>query len=152
MTLLGGAPTGTQQTFKSKNYAFSKKRHLRVVRNGVSTRSSGIYKWKMTAERGIDDGGTGVSIVWNNPKQSLRKHYVGSTWVQIRLYLHPNETLLWTQTDFTCTKRAFWALLYPPIDNYLSISFLLQPFNSCEFSWQYFSHRVKGVNGEVQIM
>ena len=67
---------------------------LRVVRNGVFTRSDGIYKWMVTAEQGVDDGGTDVSKVWNDPKQTLRKHYVGSTWVQNRLYLHPNETLL----------------------------------------------------------
>jgi hypothetical protein len=85
VTLLGGALTGTQQTFKSKIHGFSKKRHLRGVRNGVFTRSGGIYKWKVTAKRGVDDGGTGVSKVWNDPKQSLRKHYEDSTWVQIRL-------------------------------------------------------------------
>ncbi len=67
MTLLGGALTGTQQTFKSKNYGFSKKRHLRVVPIGIFTRSDGIYKWMVTAERGVDDGGTGVSKVWNDP-------------------------------------------------------------------------------------
>ena len=88
------ARKGTPQTFKSKNYGFSKKRHLRVVRNGVFTRSDGIYRSKVTAERVVDDGGTGVSKVWNDPKQTLRKHYVGSTWIQIRLYLYPNETLL----------------------------------------------------------
>jgi len=67
MTLLGGALTGTQQTFKSKIHGFSKKRHLRVVRNGISTRSDGIYNWMVTAERVVDDGGTGVSKVWNDP-------------------------------------------------------------------------------------
>jgi len=67
---------------------------LRVVPIGVFTRSDGIYKWMVTAERGVDDGGTGVSKVWNDPKQTLRKHYLDSTWVQIRLYLQPNETLL----------------------------------------------------------
>ena len=81
----------------------------------------------VTAERGVDDGGTGVSKVWNDPKQSLRKHYVGSTWVQNRLYLRPNQTLLWPQIDFTCTKRNLWTLLYPPIIPPLSISILLQP-------------------------
>ena len=85
---------GTQQTFKSKNYGFSKKRHLRVVPIGVSTRSIDIYKWKVTAGRVVDDGGTGVSKVWNDPKQTLRKHYVDSTWDQNRLYLRLNETLL----------------------------------------------------------
>jgi len=85
MTLLGSARKGTPQTFKSKNYAFSEKRHLRVVRIGVFTRSIGIYKWMVTAERVVDDGGTGVSKVWNDPKQTLRKHYVGSAWDQIRL-------------------------------------------------------------------
>ena len=137
MTLLGDARKGTPQTFKSKNYGFSKKRHLRVVPIGVSTRSIGIYRWMVTAERGIDDGGTDVSKVWNNPNQTLRKHCVGSTWGQIRLYLHLNQTLLWIKTDFTYTKRAFWILLYPPIDNYLSISILSQPLNICELSWQY---------------
>ena len=94
MTLLGDALTGTPQTFKSKIHGFSRERHLRGVRNGVFTRSDGIYKWMVTAEHVVDDGGTGVSKVWNDPKQSLRKHYLDSTWVQIRLYLHPNETLL----------------------------------------------------------
>ena len=79
------ARKGTQQTFKSIIHGFSRERHLRVVRIGVFTRSIGIYKWMVTAERGVDDGGTGVSKVWNNPKQTLRKHYVGSTWVQNRL-------------------------------------------------------------------
>ena len=96
-------------------------------------------------------GGTGVSRVWNNPNQTLRKHYVGSTWFQIRLYLHPNETLLWIKTDFTCTKRHLWTFLYTPIISLLPISILSQPLNNCELSWQYsykesielteFSHR-----------
>jgi len=79
------ARKGTPQTLKSKIHGFSKKRHLRGVPIGVFTRSDGIYKWMVTAERDVDDCGTGVSIVWNDPKQSLRKHYVGSTWVQNRL-------------------------------------------------------------------
>jgi len=105
----------------SWNHDFSKKRHLRVVRNGVFTRSIGIYKWMVTAERPLDDVGKGVSNVWNDPKQTLRKHYVGSTWFQIRLYLHPNETLLWTQTDFTCTKSPFCTLPCTPSPPFLPI-------------------------------
>ena len=97
MTLLGDALTGTPQTFKSKIHGFSRERHLRVVRIGVFTRSDGIYRSKVTAEQGIDDGGTGVRNVWNNPKQTLRKHYLDSTWGQNRLYLHLNETLLTSQ-------------------------------------------------------
>jgi hypothetical protein len=50
---------------------FSKKRLLRVVQYGVFTRYCGIYKWMVTEERGVDDGGTGVSKVWNNLKQTL---------------------------------------------------------------------------------
>ena len=88
------SPYGHPAKIKSKNRAFSKISHLRVVRIGVFTCSSGIYKWMVTAERVVDDGGTGVRSVWNDPKQSLRKHYVDSTWVQSRLYLHLNQTLL----------------------------------------------------------
>ena len=119
---------------KVKSMAFSKKRHLRGVRNGVFTRSDGIYKWMVTAERGVDDGGSGVSKVWNNPKQTLRKHYLDSTWIQNRLYLHLNETLLGSQTDFTCTKRHFGILLYTPSFPFLSISILSQPLNNYELS------------------
>ena len=119
MTLLGGAPTGTQQTFKSKNYAFSKKRHLRVVRNGVFTRSDGIYKWMVTAERVVDDGGTGVSIAWNNPKQTLRKHYVGSTWFQIRLYLHFNKTFLGCQRDSVLDPNSLYLHKKALIDTFV---------------------------------
>ena len=62
------SPYGHPAKIKSKNHAFSKISHLRVVRIGVFTRSDGIYKWKVTAERVVDDGGTDVSKVWNNPK------------------------------------------------------------------------------------
>ena len=96
MTLLGGALTGRTNghSIESKIHGFSRERHLRVVRIGVFARSDGIYKWMVTAERVVDDGGTGVSKVWNDLKQSLRKRYEDSTWVQIRLYLHLNKTLL----------------------------------------------------------
>ena len=128
------ARKGTQQTFKSKIHGFSKSRHLRVVRNGVFTRSDGIYKWMVTAERVVDNGGTGVRNVWNNPKQSLRKHYLDSTQVQNRLYLHPNETLLGSQPDFTCTKRHLWRFPNTQEFPFLPISIFSQPLTDCEFS------------------
>ena len=37
------SPKATQRTLKSRNFSFSKKRHLRVVPNGVITCSDGIY-------------------------------------------------------------------------------------------------------------
>ena len=78
---------------ESKNIVFRAQKHRfyeakglkRVVLNGAFTRSDGTYKWMVTAERGVDDGGTGVRNVWNDPKQTLRKHYLDSTWVQNRL-------------------------------------------------------------------
>jgi len=108
MALLGGPLTGTPQTFKSKIHGFSRERHLRVVRIGVFTRSIGIYKWMVTAEQVVDDGGTGESKVWNDPKQSLRKHYVGSTWIQIRLYLGSKQTLFVSKTDSTLNPNSLY--------------------------------------------
>ena len=105
---VGSARKGTLHTFKSKIDVFSKISHLRVVPIGVFTRSDGIYRSKVTAERVVDDGGTGVSKVWNNPKQSLRKHYVGSTWVQIRLYLGSKQTILASKTDSTLNPNSLY--------------------------------------------